>query len=257
VFANAGVAKHASFGEITEELYDSTFDINVKGLLFTVQKALPLLPDGASIVLNASIVGSIGSKGLPSNSVYSATKAAVRSFADLDDGFEAAPHSRERDKPWFDRHARLSASFREMSNQATIADRCVLTRDTEVPVSSSLVAMVHPPHEYSIAIATFVMHYSEPRRPTQRDQEVIDQITHLAGAAIQQKLAEEKLQRSEAYLAQAQKLTHTGSWAWDPAPKTCSIAPRKCSEFSVWIHLRTYQLAKLFGSESTPRIAIG
>src|SRR6476619_1330273 len=78
VFANAGVAKYAAFGEITEELYDSTFDINVKGLLFTVQKALPLLPDGASIVLNASIVGS---KGLPSNSVYSATKAAVRSFA--------------------------------------------------------------------------------------------------------------------------------------------------------------------------------
>src|ERR1700676_3399677 len=60
VFANAGVAKHASFGEITEEHYDSTFDINVKGLLFTVQKALPLLPDGASIVLNASIVGSQG-----------------------------------------------------------------------------------------------------------------------------------------------------------------------------------------------------
>jgi PAS domain-containing protein len=65
-------------------------------------------------------------------------------------------------------------------------------------------------------IATFAMYYREPRRPTQRDQEVIDQITHLAGAAIQQKLAEEKLQRSEAYLAQAQKLTHTGSWAWDP-----------------------------------------
>src|ERR1700726_1029298 len=64
-------------------------------------------------------------------------------------------------------------------------------------------------------IATFAMYYREPRRPTQRDQEVIDQITHLAGAAIQQKLAEEKLQRSEAYLAQAQKLTHTGSWAWD------------------------------------------
>src|ERR1700681_3421134 len=78
VFANAGVAKYASIGKITEELYDSTLDINVKGLLFTVQKALPLLPDGASIVLNASIVGS---KGLPSNSVYSATKAAIRSFA--------------------------------------------------------------------------------------------------------------------------------------------------------------------------------
>src|SRR5207245_7205030 len=78
VFANAGVAKFAALSAITEELYDWTFDINVKGLLFTVQKALPLLKDGASIILNASIVGS---KGLPINSVYSATKAAVRSFA--------------------------------------------------------------------------------------------------------------------------------------------------------------------------------
>ena len=78
VFANAGIGKYAPFGEITEEFYDSIFDTNVKGLLFTVQKALPLLPDGASIILNASIVAS---KGLSSNSVYSATKAAVRSFA--------------------------------------------------------------------------------------------------------------------------------------------------------------------------------
>jgi NAD(P)-dependent dehydrogenase (short-subunit alcohol dehydrogenase family) len=78
VFANAGVAKYAALGDITEELYDSTFDINVKGVLFTVQKALPLMPDGAAIVLCASIVAS---KGLPANSVYSATKAAVRSFA--------------------------------------------------------------------------------------------------------------------------------------------------------------------------------
>jgi NAD(P)-dependent dehydrogenase (short-subunit alcohol dehydrogenase family) len=78
VFANAGIAKYAPLGQITEELYDSIFDINVKGLLFTVQKALPLMPDGASIILNASIVAS---KGLASNSVYSATKAAVRSFA--------------------------------------------------------------------------------------------------------------------------------------------------------------------------------
>ena len=78
VFANAGVAKYAPFGKITEELYDSIFNTNVKGLLFTVQKALPLLPDGASIILNASIVAS---KGLSANSVYSATKAAVRSFA--------------------------------------------------------------------------------------------------------------------------------------------------------------------------------
>ncbi|MCI0348941.1 MAG: SDR family oxidoreductase, partial [Acidobacteriales bacterium] len=78
VFANAGIAKFASFGTVTEELYDSTFNINVKGLLFTVQKALPLLPDGASIILNASIVAS---KGMSMNSVYSATKAAIRSFA--------------------------------------------------------------------------------------------------------------------------------------------------------------------------------
>jgi NAD(P)-dependent dehydrogenase (short-subunit alcohol dehydrogenase family) len=78
VFANAGTAKYAPFGTITEELYDSIFNINVKGLLFTVQKALPLLTDGASIILNASVVGS---KGLSANSVYSATKAAVRSFA--------------------------------------------------------------------------------------------------------------------------------------------------------------------------------
>ncbi len=78
VFANAGVAKYAALGHITEELYDSIFDVNVKGVLFTVQKALPLIPEGGSIILNASIVGS---KGLPANSVYSATKAAVRSFA--------------------------------------------------------------------------------------------------------------------------------------------------------------------------------
>jgi NAD(P)-dependent dehydrogenase (short-subunit alcohol dehydrogenase family) len=78
VFANAGIAQFAPFGEITEELYESIFGVNVKGLIFTVQKALPLLPNGASIILNASIVGS---KGLPNNSVYSATKAAVRSFA--------------------------------------------------------------------------------------------------------------------------------------------------------------------------------
>ena len=78
VFANAGIAQYAPLGAITEEHYDAIFSINVKGLLFTVQKALPLMPDGAAIILNASIVGS---KGLPMNSVYSATKAAVRSFA--------------------------------------------------------------------------------------------------------------------------------------------------------------------------------
>jgi NAD(P)-dependent dehydrogenase (short-subunit alcohol dehydrogenase family) len=78
VFANAGIAKYATIGKISEELFDSTFNVNVKGVLFTVQRALPLLPEGASIILCASIVAS---KGLASNSVYSATKAAVRSFA--------------------------------------------------------------------------------------------------------------------------------------------------------------------------------
>ena len=78
VFANAGIAEFARLGTITEEHYNSVFEINVKGLLFTVQKALPLMPDGASVIMNASIAAS---KGLGANSVYSATKAAVRSFA--------------------------------------------------------------------------------------------------------------------------------------------------------------------------------
>ena len=60
VFANAGIAKYAQLGTIDEEHYDSIFDGNVKGMLFTVQKALPLMPDGASIILNASVVGSKG-----------------------------------------------------------------------------------------------------------------------------------------------------------------------------------------------------
>src|ERR1700747_3878290 len=77
-FANAGIARYAALGNITEELYDSIFNVNVKGVLFTVQKALPLMPDGGSIILNASVVGS---KGLSSNSVYSATKASIRSLA--------------------------------------------------------------------------------------------------------------------------------------------------------------------------------
>jgi NAD(P)-dependent dehydrogenase (short-subunit alcohol dehydrogenase family) len=78
VFANAGVAKYSPLGEITEDFYEQIFKINVKGMLFTVQKALPLMPDGASIILTSSIVGS---KGLAANSVYAATKAVARSFA--------------------------------------------------------------------------------------------------------------------------------------------------------------------------------
>jgi NAD(P)-dependent dehydrogenase (short-subunit alcohol dehydrogenase family) len=78
VFANAGGGDFAPLGAITEESFDRTFNANVKGMLFTVQKALPLLVDGGSVILNASIVAS---KGMQALSVYSATKAAVRSFA--------------------------------------------------------------------------------------------------------------------------------------------------------------------------------
>ena len=78
VFANAGQAKFVPLSDVTEELYNQIFDTNVKGVLFTVQKALPLIPNGGSIILNASVVSS---KGFPAASVYSATKAAVRSFA--------------------------------------------------------------------------------------------------------------------------------------------------------------------------------
>jgi NAD(P)-dependent dehydrogenase (short-subunit alcohol dehydrogenase family) len=78
LFANAGTGDFAPLGEITEEHFDRIFGANVKGLLFTVQKALPLMPGGASIILNASIVASTGN---PAFSVYSASKAAVRSFA--------------------------------------------------------------------------------------------------------------------------------------------------------------------------------
>jgi NAD(P)-dependent dehydrogenase (short-subunit alcohol dehydrogenase family) len=78
VFANAGIAQQAPFGSVDEKFYDLHFDANVKGLFFTVQKLLPLLNDGASIILNASIATIKGFAGL---SVYSATKAAVRSFA--------------------------------------------------------------------------------------------------------------------------------------------------------------------------------
>lgn len=79
VFANAGIGNQmAPLGSITEEQFDLTFHINVRGLLFTVQKALPLMSKGGSILLNAS---SAWKKGAPALSVYSASKAAVRSLA--------------------------------------------------------------------------------------------------------------------------------------------------------------------------------
>jgi NAD(P)-dependent dehydrogenase (short-subunit alcohol dehydrogenase family) len=79
LFANAGVPpEFAQLGTITESNFDQTFSVNVKGILFTVQKALPLFQDGGSIILNASTAGS---KGVEAFSVYAATKAAIRSFA--------------------------------------------------------------------------------------------------------------------------------------------------------------------------------
>jgi NAD(P)-dependent dehydrogenase (short-subunit alcohol dehydrogenase family) len=78
VFANAGISEVSPIGYITEEHFDKVFGINVKGLLFTVQKALPLLVDGGSVILNSSVANTVGFEGI---GVYSATKAAVRSFA--------------------------------------------------------------------------------------------------------------------------------------------------------------------------------
>jgi NAD(P)-dependent dehydrogenase (short-subunit alcohol dehydrogenase family) len=78
LFANAGIAEKNSFGATTEAEFDKTFDINVKGLFFTVQTLLPLVPDGGAVVLNASIVAN---KGMAELSLYNASKAAVRSFA--------------------------------------------------------------------------------------------------------------------------------------------------------------------------------
>lgn len=78
VFANAGVSESAPIGGIEEDHFDRVFGINVKGLVFTVQKALPLMSSGGSIVLTGS---GAGSKGFANLSIYSATKAAIRSFA--------------------------------------------------------------------------------------------------------------------------------------------------------------------------------
>ena len=78
LFVNAGVAKFAPFAETSEGLFDEQFDINIKGAYFTIQKALPLLNDGASIILNTSVADRKGTVGA---SAYSATKAALRSLA--------------------------------------------------------------------------------------------------------------------------------------------------------------------------------
>jgi NAD(P)-dependent dehydrogenase (short-subunit alcohol dehydrogenase family) len=78
LYANAGIYEFSPFGTITEAAYDKMFDVNVKGVLFTVQQAVPLMPNGSSIILTGSVAGS---KGFEADSVYGATKAAIRSFA--------------------------------------------------------------------------------------------------------------------------------------------------------------------------------
>src|SRR5213080_1938067 len=78
LFANAGIYEFTPFGTITEDAYDKMFDINVKGVLFTVQQAVALMADGGSIILTGSVAGS---KGFEAATVYGATKAAIRSFA--------------------------------------------------------------------------------------------------------------------------------------------------------------------------------
>jgi NAD(P)-dependent dehydrogenase (short-subunit alcohol dehydrogenase family) len=123
LFANAGVAELSPLGQITEAHFDKTFDINVKGTLFTVQKALPLMPDGASIVVNASVAGSKGVEGL---SVYAATKAALRSFArswsvDLKD-----QDTRQCDQPRDGHHTHLESVW---ERQADRRDEISVLRD--------------------------------------------------------------------------------------------------------------------------------
>jgi NAD(P)-dependent dehydrogenase (short-subunit alcohol dehydrogenase family) len=78
VFANAGIVEHQTIDVVTPEHFDKTFNINVRAVVFVVQKALPLMKNGGSIILNSSIMGT---KGVPAHGVYSATKAALRSFS--------------------------------------------------------------------------------------------------------------------------------------------------------------------------------
>ena len=102
VFANAGVAEFAPLGSITEEHFDKLFDINVKGTLFTVQKLLPLLKDGGSIILTGSVAGS---KGTPAFGVYARDEGCrPQSRARLDGRAEGSPYPLERPQPRSDRN---------------------------------------------------------------------------------------------------------------------------------------------------------
>ena len=90
IFANAGVGEFVPFGAVTEEHFDKLFNVNVRGTLFTVQKALPLLKNGGSIILDGSVARV---KGTAAFGVDDASKAAIRSSCELDDRFEESSYS--------------------------------------------------------------------------------------------------------------------------------------------------------------------
>jgi NAD(P)-dependent dehydrogenase (short-subunit alcohol dehydrogenase family) len=108
LFANAGIAESAPLDAVTEDHFDRQFDVNVKGTLFTVQKALPLMPDGASVILTSSIVGSKGGRRPKRLQRNEGSAAVVR--ADVDGGSPGAQDPRERREPRRDRHTRSPRS---------------------------------------------------------------------------------------------------------------------------------------------------
>ena len=120
VFANAGAGSQLRLGEITAEHIDETFDTNVKGTIFTVQKALPLMGEGGSIILTGSSAGATGAPGM---TAYSASKAAVRNLADLGGGPEGHGHPGERAVTWGDgdapRDRRVDAFLRSLLKTST------------------------------------------------------------------------------------------------------------------------------------------
>jgi NAD(P)-dependent dehydrogenase (short-subunit alcohol dehydrogenase family) len=125
IFANAGIAQLGPFGSVDEKFYDLHFDANVKGIFFTVQKALPLINDGGSVILTGSIADV---KGFPAISVYSATKAAIRSFARTwTNETERPPHPRQHHQPGTYRYANfrhLAARRRVDEDERRSCEEC-------------------------------------------------------------------------------------------------------------------------------------
>ncbi len=138
IFANAGVGDLVPLGSITEDHFDATFNVNVRAVVFTVQKALPLMPDGSSIILNASISGT---KGIAAFSIYSATKAAVRSFA----------------RTWTtelkDRHIRVNAVSPGPIDTPLLNQTFASTDDLKALASTVVMGRLGRPEELAKAVA--------------------------------------------------------------------------------------------------------